>query len=297
MRSGASRSTGAEHGGPAGETADPAWLRQHRDRAIDPPTISRATRRSNSRSPACARRSRSRRLTSAPPAARLRTAQRRPRCRAGDTVGNAEGRARRRGQHDHRARCRGHHAQIRRRHGADRKRRGAGAQGDLRSSPEFALLDVNLGAETSFEIAKRLAEAGVPFVFATGYGEQVAFPRNSPMFPSCASHTRSTRCARRSNAGPTRPNATGADVRCSTRLPVKRRVTTLRSATSSTMMALALFQDEVGALARRQDVLVQIDEIDARPDRGRGLDRLLVRQASHSGGNTISDRGTRCRAG
>ena len=42
--------------------------------------------------------------------------------------------------------------------------------------PEFALLDVNLGAETSFEIAKRLAEAGVPFVFATGYGEQVAFP-------------------------------------------------------------------------------------------------------------------------
>ena len=54
---------------------------------------------------------------------------------SGDTVGNAEGRARRRGQHDHRARCRGHHAQIRRRHGADRKRRGAGAQGDLRSSP------------------------------------------------------------------------------------------------------------------------------------------------------------------
>ena len=42
--------------------------------------------------------------------------------------------------------------------------------------PEFALLDVNLGFETSFEIAKRLTEIGVPFVFATGYGEQVAFP-------------------------------------------------------------------------------------------------------------------------
>jgi light-regulated signal transduction histidine kinase (bacteriophytochrome) len=43
-------------------------------------------------------------------------------------------------------------------------------------APEFALLDVNLGAETSFEIARRLTEMGVPFVFATGYGEQVAFP-------------------------------------------------------------------------------------------------------------------------
>jgi DNA-binding NtrC family response regulator len=43
-------------------------------------------------------------------------------------------------------------------------------------APEFALLDVNLGTETSFEIAKRLTEIGVPFVFATGYGEQVAFP-------------------------------------------------------------------------------------------------------------------------
>ena len=43
-------------------------------------------------------------------------------------------------------------------------------------APEFALLDVNLGAETSFAVAKRLTEMGVPFVFATGYGEQVAFP-------------------------------------------------------------------------------------------------------------------------
>jgi CheY-like chemotaxis protein len=42
--------------------------------------------------------------------------------------------------------------------------------------PDFALLDVNLGTETSFEIAERLAEIGIPFAFATGYGEQIAFP-------------------------------------------------------------------------------------------------------------------------
>src|SRR5262249_13049627 len=43
-------------------------------------------------------------------------------------------------------------------------------------------------------------------------------------------------------------------------------------------VALDLLQDEVGALTRRQDILAQIEEIDARPDRGRGLDRLRVRQ-------------------
>jgi light-regulated signal transduction histidine kinase (bacteriophytochrome)/CheY-like chemotaxis protein len=42
--------------------------------------------------------------------------------------------------------------------------------------PDFALLDVNLGAETSFEIAERLARLEVRFAFATGYGEQAAFP-------------------------------------------------------------------------------------------------------------------------
>jgi CheY-like chemotaxis protein len=46
----------------------------------------------------------------------------------------------------------------------------AGAQ------PDFALLDVNLGRETSFAVADRLAELGVPFAFATGYGEQAAVP-------------------------------------------------------------------------------------------------------------------------
>ncbi|MBX4859195.1 GAF domain-containing protein [Rhizobium leguminosarum bv. viciae] len=39
---------------------------------------------------------------------------------------------------------------------------------------DLALLDVNLGDETSFGIAERLAVNGVPFVFATGYGEGIA---------------------------------------------------------------------------------------------------------------------------
>ncbi len=43
-------------------------------------------------------------------------------------------------------------------------------------APEYALLDVNLGAETSFEIASRLLELKVPFCFTTGYGEQAVFP-------------------------------------------------------------------------------------------------------------------------
>ena len=43
-------------------------------------------------------------------------------------------------------------------------------------APDFALLDVNLGVETSFEIATRLAALNVPFAFTTGYGEQGAFP-------------------------------------------------------------------------------------------------------------------------
>jgi hypothetical protein len=41
-------------------------------------------------------------------------------------------------------------------------------------------------------------------------------------------------------------------------------------------VALALLEDEIGALTGRQDVLVEIAKIDARPDRGRGLDRIPV---------------------
>lgn len=36
--------------------------------------------------------------------------------------------------------------------------------------PDLAVLDVNLGGELVFPVAKRLEAAGIPFVFATGYG-------------------------------------------------------------------------------------------------------------------------------
>lgn len=44
------------------------------------------------------------------------------------------------------------------------------------SPPDRALLDVNLGAETSIAVARRLAELGIPFAFATGYGESFQVP-------------------------------------------------------------------------------------------------------------------------
>lgn len=45
-----------------------------------------------------------------------------------------------------------------------------------REKPSFALLDLNLGAENSLPVGMKLAELGVPFVFATGYGEQAPIP-------------------------------------------------------------------------------------------------------------------------
>jgi two-component sensor histidine kinase len=44
------------------------------------------------------------------------------------------------------------------------------------SRPSVAMLDINLGDCTSFVIADRLMDLGVPFLFATGYGEQAALP-------------------------------------------------------------------------------------------------------------------------
>ena len=43
-------------------------------------------------------------------------------------------------------------------------------------TPSLAVLDINLGDRTSFPIADRLAELGVPFIFASGYGEQASLP-------------------------------------------------------------------------------------------------------------------------
>jgi light-regulated signal transduction histidine kinase (bacteriophytochrome) len=42
--------------------------------------------------------------------------------------------------------------------------------------PSMAMLDINLGDQTSFAIADRLDELGIPFLFATGYGEQAQLP-------------------------------------------------------------------------------------------------------------------------
>jgi len=38
------------------------------------------------------------------------------------------------------------------------------------------MLDINLGDRNSFPIADRLMELNVPFLFATGYGEQAQLP-------------------------------------------------------------------------------------------------------------------------
>ncbi|MDT8759474.1 GAF domain-containing protein [Sphingomonas psychrotolerans] len=45
-----------------------------------------------------------------------------------------------------------------------------------RDAFEVAVLDVNLGNETSLSIADTLRDKGVPYVFATGYGEQLRLP-------------------------------------------------------------------------------------------------------------------------
>ena len=42
--------------------------------------------------------------------------------------------------------------------------------------PQIALLDINLGDQTSYAIADRLLELDIPFLFATGYGEQARLP-------------------------------------------------------------------------------------------------------------------------
>jgi light-regulated signal transduction histidine kinase (bacteriophytochrome)/CheY-like chemotaxis protein len=42
--------------------------------------------------------------------------------------------------------------------------------------PDFAILDINLGDQTSFGIADRLQDLGIPFFFASGYGEQAKLP-------------------------------------------------------------------------------------------------------------------------
>ncbi|MEM6438617.1 MAG: HWE histidine kinase domain-containing protein [Pseudomonadota bacterium] len=47
----------------------------------------------------------------------------------------------------------------------------------------FALLDVNLGDQTSLPVAERLRELGVPFVMATGYSDAEGITREFPATP------------------------------------------------------------------------------------------------------------------
>ena len=39
--------------------------------------------------------------------------------------------------------------------------------------PRLAILDINLGTETTLPAARRLHELGVPLIFVTGYGEEL----------------------------------------------------------------------------------------------------------------------------
>lgn len=41
---------------------------------------------------------------------------------------------------------------------------------------DLAVLDFNLGAETSMPVADLLVERGIPFLFATGYGDGLELP-------------------------------------------------------------------------------------------------------------------------
>lgn len=64
--------------------------------------------------------------------------------------------------------------------GADAVTTHATAQGALdyldSNRPSAAILDINLGDRTSFPVADRLQELGIPFFFASGYGEQASLP-------------------------------------------------------------------------------------------------------------------------
>ena len=44
--------------------------------------------------------------------------------------------------------------------------------------PSLAMLDINLGDRNSFAVADKLKELKIPYLFATGYGEQVQLPAN-----------------------------------------------------------------------------------------------------------------------
>jgi DNA-binding LytR/AlgR family response regulator len=51
------------------------------------------------------------------------------------------------------------------------------------SAPSFALLDLNLGSESSIPVGEKLMEMNIPFIFATGYGERAPIPQNLSSVP------------------------------------------------------------------------------------------------------------------
>jgi light-regulated signal transduction histidine kinase (bacteriophytochrome)/CheY-like chemotaxis protein len=69
---------------------------------------------------------------------------------------------------------------ILRRHGAHNVATDGTVAGAISSveyqRPDLAILDINLGDHDSFPIARRLVELDIPFMFATGYGEQAQLP-------------------------------------------------------------------------------------------------------------------------
>ncbi len=50
-------------------------------------------------------------------------------------------------------------------------------------TPDVAILDVNLGAETSMPVAAELTRRDIPFVFATGYGDRSIIPQEFVAVP------------------------------------------------------------------------------------------------------------------
>ena len=53
-------------------------------------------------------------------------------------------------------------------------------------APNFALIDIDLGGESGFDVGKILAERGIPFAFATGYAELISPPPSLAKVPIIA---------------------------------------------------------------------------------------------------------------
>jgi CheY-like chemotaxis protein len=51
------------------------------------------------------------------------------------------------------------------------------------TNPDIAVLDINLGSGTSFAVAEELERRRIPFVFATGYGDQTMIPQRLKHVP------------------------------------------------------------------------------------------------------------------